>query len=203
MKSYVNVFILLPLLLIGGLTLRPGVKAHAPDKTITDTPVADLKDGLAFLNQVRQNPAKYSAEFGIDLSAMKPNIALTWNDTLAKVAQAKAVDMATRGYFGHVDPDGNGMNIKIAKAGYSLLSDWTTPRSQNFFESLGAGYRDINDAIKNLIIDADTPSLGHRLHLLGQGDFWNNCYDIGIGEAKISGAPYPSYYSFIIAKHKF
>ncbi|MCO5945384.1 CAP domain-containing protein [Mucilaginibacter flavidus] len=203
MRSYVNVFILLPLLLVGGTALRPGIKANAPANTIAAKPGTDLKDGLAFLNLVRQNPAKYGTEFGIDLSAMKPNIALTWNDTLAKVAQAKAMDMATRGYFDHVDPDGNGMNIKIAEAGYSLLQSWTTPRSQNYFESLGAGYRDINDAIKNLIIDAGTPSLGHRLHLLGQGDFWNNCYDIGIGEARVSGAPYSSYYSFIIAKHKF
>jgi uncharacterized protein YkwD len=167
---------------------------------------ADAKQSIPYLNQIRSNPSGFSAQLGVDLSAMKANKALTWNDTLAKVALAKAMDMAKRNYFAHVDPDGNGINIKIENGGYTLLPDWYSDRSKNYFESIGAGYDNCKDAIDKLIIDAGTPSLGHRLHLLGQGTFWNNCYDIGIGEVKVTTpntATYTSYYSFVIAKHQF
>jgi uncharacterized protein YkwD len=164
----------------------------------------DARDGVTYLNQIRANPNAFSGEFGVDLGAMKANKNLIWNDTLAKVARAKAQDMARRNFFAHVDPDGNGMNIKIAQAGYALPADWYSDHSKNYFESLGAGYSNLHEAIKQLIIDAGTPGLGHRLHLLGQGDFWGNCYDIGIGEVQVSsGSTYTSYYSFIIAKHNF
>ena len=122
-----------------------------------------------------------------------------------KAAQAKAEDMASRNYFAHVDPDGNGMNIKINAAGYELPAEWYANPADNFFESLGCGTNiNTGESIMDmLVIDADTPSLGHRNHLLGIKEFWSNCFDIGIGHARNPNASYINYWCILIAKHNY
>jgi uncharacterized protein YkwD len=121
---------------------------------------------------------------------------------LAKVAETKAMDMAKRHYFNHVDPDGYGINYYINKAGYKLNADWLKDPKANFFESIGAGSNTGQEAIERLILDTNTPSLGHRKHLLGL-DEWNaSLPDIGIGYVVSNGeAPFSSYICVIIAKH--
>lgn len=163
---------------------------------------AELASALEYLNAVRKNPSAYSKEIGVDLSAVVPLHELKWNDTLAKVAHAKAEDMVARGYFGHVDPDGYGMNIKINEAGYALPESWCG-KSNNNFESLAAGYPTGEATVIQLINDggADNENAGHRRHLLGIDSFWANCYDIGIGVAH--GGKYGTYWCFLVAKHDF
>lgn len=159
---------------------------------------------LAYLNRIRATPSSFSSELGVDLSYVNSAQNLVWNDTLAKVANAKAMDMATRNYFAHVDPDGNGINIKINDAGYLLIPAFLTTKNQNNFESLAAGSQSGIDAIKNLIIDKGINPPGHRIHLLAIDSFWANCYDVGIGFVKgNSGTSYISYCCVIIAKHNF
>src|SRR5262249_7939979 len=62
------------------------------------------------LNAIRKDPARYGKEIGVDLSDVKPRGELKWDATLAKVAEAKALDMANREYFDHVTPEGKGIN---------------------------------------------------------------------------------------------
>ena len=111
--------------------------------------------------------------------------------------------MVDRHYFGHVDPDGGGMNFKINAAGYSLQASWLTDYSSNNFESLAAGHKSGKESIIQLIYDdgADNETAGHRRHLLGIDSFWSNCYDIGIGMAQ--GGYYGCYWCVIIAKHTY
>ena len=162
-------------------------------------------DAYNYLNAVRQNPSAYSETIGVDLSGVEPRPVLQWNEALIKAAQAKAEDMASRNYFAHVDPDGNGMNVKINSVGYDLPEEWYEDPSQNFFESLGCGTNIFSGekVIKMLIIDTNTPSLGHRKHLLGISPFWSNCYDIGIGHAQNINSRYIHYWSILIAKHDY
>jgi uncharacterized protein YkwD len=63
-----------------------------------------VKEAFLYLNKVRANPSLYSKEVGVSLSGIKARHALKWNDTLAKVAQAKAEDLARNNYFDHVAP---------------------------------------------------------------------------------------------------
>ena len=151
----------------------------------------------------RNNPARDSDEVGVDLSHIKPMHELKWNHTLAKVAQAKAEDMAERDYLAHVDPDGCGMNIKINAAGYTLPPDWYDDARENNFESIAGGTKTGKEAIILLLNDggADDDHAGHRRHLLAISDFWANCYDIGIGMAK--GGSYGYYWCVLIAKHNY
>jgi uncharacterized protein YkwD len=169
----------------------------------TSNSSSEIQAAFNYLNAVRKNPARYSNEIGVSLSGVQATHELKWNSTLAKVAQAKAQDMAKRNYFSHVDPDGNGMNIKINAAGYSLRSDWYSNRSLNYFESIAVGTTTGKEAIQLLINDsgASNESAGHRRHLLGIDNFWSNCYDIGIGMAK--GGSYGYYWCVLIAKHDF
>jgi uncharacterized protein YkwD len=127
---------------------------------------------------------------------------LRWNDTLAKVAETKALDMADKNYFAHVDKKGFGINYRINEAGYEIEPAWIKPKSENFFESICAGMESGKNAIDILLIDKGIPSLGHRKHLLGLDDWNASLYDIGIGYVNIpEGSKYISYMSLIIAKH--
>ena len=162
----------------------------------------EAKQGFEYLNKIRSNPPAYSKEVGVNLSGTQKMPVLKWNDTLAKVAEAKALDMANRKYFGHTDPDGNGMNIKIHKAGYKLPQDWINNKDANMFESISAGNASCVEAIKTLIVDEGVNPPNHRRHLLGLDPFWGECYDIGIGYATDPSSEYRTYTCIIIAKHK-
>jgi uncharacterized protein YkwD len=156
-----------------------------------------------YLNRIRQEPDAYSDDIGVDLSYVEPRHRLVWNDTLAAVAEAKALDMAKRDYFDHQTPEGYGINIQMHRAGYRLPKAWIEEKSSNFFESLGAGYQDATGLINGLIVDEGTPGLEHRRHLLGIDEFWSDCRDIGIGFAENPTSTFKTYASIVIAKHNF
>lgn len=163
----------------------------------------EAQKAFVLLNNVRANPAAFAAEMPF-LAEITKKPLLVWNDTLAKVAEAKALDMATRLYVGHVDPDGYGLNQKINEAGYKLNPKWLASKELNYFESISAGAADGETAIRNLLIDKNVPTLGHRKHLLGL-DEWNaSMADIGIGYARpVANSPYKSYVCVIIARHSW
>lgn len=165
----------------------------------------EVESAFNYLNSVRQNPSNYASKITHHLSNVNAIGKLTWNENLGKAAQMKAEDMAKRGYFGHVDPDGYGMNYYINSFGYNLSSDWISDKSSNFFESIAAGYGSGKSTVEQLIEDggADNSSAGHRRHLLGIDDFYAGCYDIGIGMAYNPNSTYKYYWSFLIAKHSF
>ena len=156
-----------------------------------------------YLNEVRQRPSAFSEEIGVDLSYVQALSALTWSDELAQAAEKKALDMAKRDYFDHVDPEGYGMNYWIVKAGYKLPDEWIKKKSYNNFESIQAGLSSGVEAIKNLILDEGTNPPGHRNHLLGIMPFWSNCTDVGIGIARDPESEYEYYTCVLVAKHDF
>lgn len=163
---------------------------------------AEAQKAFTLLNKIRTSPATFTSEMPF-LAEMGPKPMLKWNDTLAKVAEAKALDMATRNYVDHVDPDGYGLNYFINKAGYKLKPKWLTTKDLNFFESISAGAPNGEAAIRKLIVDNGVPTLGHRKHLLGLDAWAASLYDIGIGYARpVAKAEYKSYVCVVIAKHK-
>lgn len=164
---------------------------------------AQAQQAFVLLNKVRANPAAFAAEMPF-LAEMGAKPLLRWNDTLARVAEAKAMDMAARRYVSHVDPDGYGLNYMLDKAGYKLNPKWLASKEMNYFESISAGAPDGETAIRNLLQDKNVPSLGHRKHLLGLDEWTSSLHDIGIGYARQDGnQPYISYVCVIIAKHNW
>jgi uncharacterized protein YkwD len=163
----------------------------------------EAQKAYQYLNEVRQHPSAFSEEIGADLSYVQAVPKLAWNEELAQAAEKKALDMAARNYFDHVDPDGYGMNYWIVKAGYELRDEWTKKKSYNNFESIQAGLSSGVEAIKNLILDEGTNPPGHRNHLLGILPFWSNCTDVGIGMARDPDSEYEYYMCILVAKHDF
>ena len=164
----------------------------------------EAQKAFVILQDIRKYPNKYFQQLHFDKDLKTSTAQLQWNDTLAKVAEAKAFDMANKNYYGHVDPDGFGINHFISKAGYKLNPKWTQTKADNYFESLTANITTGEEAIRYLVKDSITPSLGHRKHLLGL-DSWNSTLtDVGIGFArKDSGSMYKTYICVIIAKHNW
>ncbi len=163
----------------------------------------EAQKAFEYLNEVRQDPSAFSQEIGVDLSYVQPTPELNWNKELAHAAEMKALDMARRNYFGHVDPEGYGMNYWIVRTGYKLPDDWIKNKSSNNFESIQAGLSNGKDIIMSLIFDEGTNPPGHRNHLLGIESFWSNCTDIGIGIASNPDSEYRFYTCILIAKHDF
>ncbi len=163
----------------------------------------EAKKAFEYINQFRANPKEYGDKLKLNLKKVDARPALIWNETLAKVAEARALDMAENNYFSHVNKKGQGVNILIHEAGYTLPKKWLKNKQDNFFESIQAGAKDGIEAINDLIIDKETPSLGHRKHLLGMDDdkpFNSKLKDIGIGYVTCKkGCQYISYTCIIIA----
>lgn len=162
----------------------------------------EARAAYMLLNKIRQNPSAFQRELSLNPREALTKKPLRWNETLARVAEARAYDMAKRNYFDHTDPDGYGANYHIHQAGYTLNADWLKDRKANNFESIAANYPTAEAGIKALIRGKDSPHKHHRKHLLGM-DTWNHSLtDVGIGYVRMpSGSMYTSYLCVIIAKH--
>jgi len=174
---------------------------QTPPKAIVNK--TEAQEAFQYLNEIRTNPEKFQDKFTFLSRQPVTRTKLVWNETLAKVAETKALDMANRNYFAHVDPDGYGINHFIHKAGYKLNKDWLGNKSDNNFESLAYGLQNGKAAITCLIIDHGEPTLGHRKHLLGIGEWNDSLVDIGIGFVTIdrNEGYLNTYICVIIAKH--
>lgn len=162
----------------------------------------EARVACALLNEIRQNPRAYLRELHLNPGISITRTPLRWNDTLAKAAEMRAMDMAKRDYFDHTDPDGFGPNYHINRAGYTLNPAWLKRKNANNFESIGANHPSAVEGIKAMITGRNSPGFGHRKHLLGMDDWNASLQDIGIGYVRVpSGSTYQSYLCVIIAKH--
>lgn len=118
------------------------------------------------------------------------------NPTLSAVARARAQDMATRNYFGHVNPDGIGPDYLAESFGYNLPENYGVTRTSNHIESIAAGgsYPTANAAWNALL---GSPS--HRVHLLGEGSFFQAQSEFGIGYVYTDNTRYRHYWVIISA----
>ncbi len=88
----------------------------------------------------------------------------------------RARDMATRGYFNHVNPDGYGPNYLVRAAGYKLPDWYDKSDTANNVESIGGGYTGAH-----AVFQAWLSSEYHRIHVLGTVGFYAEQEEIGIG----------------------
>jgi uncharacterized protein YkwD len=178
------------------------LSAPGEDKSARKLDKDQAKKAFEYINKVRKEPARFSKEIGVDLSDVKPRDELKWNDTIAKVAEEKVIDMAKRNYIGHVDPDGIGINLKLHEAGYTMPEEWIKDKKSNLFESIGGGKNTGVEMVKMLLVDAGSARAGHRRHILGIDDFYADCPDIGIGFVRDPNSKFKTYMSILIAKQK-
>src|SRR5690606_2723455 len=129
---------------------------------------SEALDALHYLNRIRNNAKGYIVSTHCaDLSNVDSMPALTINHLLQEVAEEKAIDMAQRNYFDHIDKSGEGINIKLHRSGYSLEAQEYARKSNNYYESLSAGAESGKEHINELILDRNVRPPSHRHHLLG------------------------------------
>jgi hypothetical protein len=192
--SIISVFIILSvcLLLLPSFTINPERGLY----------IDKVQGQKAFiqLNKVRQDPNAYTERYEVSLKGISPRPNLQWNDSLAAVAERKAMSMASRGYFDHVNPDGYGINYYVNKA-YPLPDDQIKDKKQSTLEAIEGGAPSGEVAIKNIITDKAKLGTEGRKLLLGEGDFNASLTGVGIGYVHGTGSTkYWSYTCVIIAK---
>ena len=164
-----------------------------------------VKINFEQLNKVRKFPQIYAFKYFIPALLWKlPKRSLTWDTTLARLAQMKAEDMAAKNYFDHIDKNGKGMNTILWQAGYPLpeydkkgFIYEKDPKANNV-ESISSNSESPDKFIKDLIKDKGEWSKGHRKHLLGIGRFDRQHTHVGIGIAWNPQSEYGYYCSVLI-----
>ena len=171
-----------------------------PMQQADDSLKAAAKANFEELNAVRQNPKLYAQQYKLPaLAKISPRNPFVWDDTLAKLAQQKAEDMARGNYFGHVDKKGKGMNFYLWQARYPLPSYFSKDARANNVESIAANTESPLVFVRQLIEDQGVPSLGHRKHLLSLNEESTPSTHIGIGIAYNPNSKYKYYCSILIA----
>jgi serralysin len=148
-------------------------------------PSGEEQELIELMQRARRDPAAEGARlnqaYGLSLNfagyAKRPP--LSPNGFLATAAKKHSDDMATRGFYGHVNPDGDNANGRVLDAGYALNDYFGTNRTINLTENIGKGTgaapgnllttaQSVHDAF---MIDANVTGTKHRQMILGNGQF--------------------------------
>ncbi len=159
--------------------------------------LALIESGLIFTpaSEAAEVNSQEQAIFNLVQGEPRQNRAsLELDPILCAVAQAKAADMAARGYFAHVDPNGRGANTLVRNAGYVLPANYSTALGANNIESLAAGYATVNGVWNDWMNSAP-----HRMHLLAESDFFAAQTSIGVGFVNAPGSEFQYYWVVITA----
>lgn len=130
----------------------------------------------------------------IRTNAAQQRASMTWDPVLHAVARARAMSMATRRYFDHVDPDGYGPNRLVQLAGYALPVLWGVEPDGNFIESIGAGSSTASGAFTNWM---NSPT--HRAHLMAEDQLHLDQIRYAVAFVDVPGSQMRRYQVFISA----
>ena len=115
------------------------------------------------------------------------------NPILMQVAAARALDLATRKYVAHRNPDGHYANYLVRQAGYKLPT-WYAADDNNI-ESIAAGQTTALEAWTALV---NHPP--HRVHVLGEMQFYADQVDFGVGHWRGAGSIYADFWVVLTAR---
>ncbi len=167
------------------IALIPGLGAVAgPDVLVAKSRVylpiieystqSDMSIGC-YKNEVTQQLGQL---FVNDPGQQRARETLQCSDRLVAAAQARVWNMAQNNYLSHTDPKGRSPHFYIRQTDYPLPDAYAS--GENFVESIAGGFASANSAWKALL---GSPS--HRVHVLGEKDFFRaqNCFGIGYIES--------------------
>jgi hypothetical protein len=139
-----------------------------------------------------QTPNSQEQQIGSYLTSRRSG--MVFDPIIARVARARAQDMADRGYFGHVNPDGVAANYLLRQAGYDLPDWWGNDRSANYVESIAAGLGSASATWESWMNSPD-----HRRHILGEDSFYASQKHYGVGFVADPSSRYRYYWVIITA----
>lgn len=192
---FVALLILIVLTTLGTLFVSVATLQAAPP-AIDPTPAPSLFLPLVFggRSACALNLSEQAILTKMQNDANQQRASVTCHPILASVARSRALDMGTRAYFDHVNPDGYGPNYLVRQAGYVLPSYYDTSPGGNNIESLAAGGSSADETWTDWM-----NSIAHKTHLLGMDPFFAAQTDVGIGYAYVPGSPYGYYWVVITA----
>jgi hypothetical protein len=144
------------------------------------------------VNRARANPTAEGVRLGIDLTVgltsaeaarLVPQEPLALNQYLTAAARAHSLDMATRNFFDHVNPDGQSPTDRAHAAGYGGTAG----------ENIAGGYSTL-DAVHQAWME----SVGHRKNVLSLYSNFDSSFhydEFGPGIAMAAGGAYDNYYT--------
>lgn len=109
-----------------------------------------------------------------------PAPALTLDLALQEAARLHSLDMGTRDFHSHINPDNEGMADRIQAAGYT--------GSPPFAENLGAGH-----SIATSMVNGWVSSIGHCTHLMNPA-----LRHAGVGFASVEGSQNTRYWTLVM-----
>lgn len=157
-------------------------------------PNGEEQELVELMQRARRDPVaeaqRINATHGtnFDFSTFQPRPPLSHNGFLEAAAKGHAEDMATRGFYGHANPDGKNANGRILDAAYDLNDYFGTNPTINLTENIGKGTgaapgnslttpQGVHDTF---IIDRDVMGAKHRVMILG-GNGFQNMREVGVG----------------------
>lgn len=140
---------------------------------------------IELAQRARKDPnaevARLNARYGLSLnfSSYPARPPLSPNQFLSQAAAAHVNDMITRGFYGHVNPDGVNANGRILATPYALNPFFGTNPTINLTENLGMGtgnppgntLKTPQGVHDTFMIDQGVQGAKHRALLLGAGQF--------------------------------
>lgn len=157
-------------------------------------PNGEEQELVELMQRARRDPVaeaqRINAKYGtnLDFSSFQPRPPVSHNGFLEQAAKGHADDMATRGFYGHVNPDGVNANGRVLATGYDANDYFGTNPAINLTENIGKGTgsapgnslttpQSVHDTF---IIDANVVGAKHRVMIMGQGQF-SRYREVGIG----------------------
>ena len=103
-------------------------------------------------------------------NAGKP--ALKWDEQLAVIGRDHCVDMAARGFFNHINPDGETPADRAIRHGYQVEKDFGTYVRVGVGENIAmlSNYPGTPDEVARFIVEAWMNSPGHRANLVDSNE---------------------------------
>lgn len=94
--------------------------------------------------------------------------ALKWDEQLAVIGRDDCVDMAARGFFNHINPDGETPADRAVRHGYTVEKDFGTYVRVGVGENIAmlSYYQGSQDDVAAFIVDAWMNSPGHRANIV-------------------------------------
>ncbi len=183
-----RLFLLSLTVLISVFALTQQVHADSSGTTKLFLPIVTSQDGGCALSAAESQLAELLRN---DVNQQRSTLGC--NPILSQVAQARAEDMARRGYFDHTNPDGLTPNRLVLNAGYVLPKYY--PQDGNTIESIAGGTTTPAETWRALM---DSP--GHRMHIVAEDSFYAKQVDFGVGYVYVPNSQYKHYWVIITAE---
>lgn len=108
---------------------------------------------------------------------------LKWDEQLAIIGRDDCVDMAARGFFDHINPDGETPSDRAIRHGYQVEKDFGSYFRVGVGENIAmlSNYHGTPDELARFIMDAWMNSPGHRANIVDSFD--QRFTVIGVGVA--------------------